>query len=86
MYFIYLKAKNVVFYLICFNPQIVNIGMDKCFFIDGPLVLSGTGKTFLYNTLMHTLRADGGVLIPVAFTGIAVDLLKGGKMVHSQFQ
>ncbi len=52
--------------------------MDK-FFIDGP---GGTGKTFLYNTLMHTIRADGGVLIHVASIGIAADLLKGNKIVQ----
>jgi hypothetical protein len=57
--------------------------LSKCFFIDGP---GGTGKTFLYNNLMHIIRADGGVIIPVASTGIAADLLKGVKTVHSQFQ
>jgi hypothetical protein len=53
------------------------------FFIDGP---AGTGKTLLYNALMHTTRADGWVLIPAALTGIAADLFKGGKMVHFLFQ
>ncbi len=56
---------------------------SKCFFIDGP---GGTGKTFLYNTLIDIIRGDCGVIIPVASTGIAGDLLKGGKTVHSQFQ
>ena len=29
---------------------------ESCYFVDGP---AGTGKTFLYNTLVHNLQAQG---------------------------
>lgn len=34
---------------------------------------------------MHILRARGDMVLPIAWTGIAATLLKGGKTVHSQF-
>nr|XP_027196773.1 uncharacterized protein LOC113791226 [Dermatophagoides pteronyssinus] len=55
---------------------------EKCFFLDGP---GGTGKTYLYNTLMHVIRGNGGVVLPVATTGVAANLLIGGKTMHSQY-
>jgi hypothetical protein len=56
---------------------------NNCFFLDGP---AGSGKTFLYNTLMSVLRGKEKVVIPVASTGIAATLLTGGKTYHSQFK
>ncbi|KAI0281749.1 PIF1-like helicase-domain-containing protein [Russula brevipes] len=55
---------------------------SSLFFIDGP---GGTGKTFLYNTLCHQIRADGGIAICVASSGIASLLLPGGRTAHSTF-
>jgi PIF1-like helicase len=55
----------------------------RVYFVDGP---GGTGKTFLYSTLMHVLRGEGKVVIPVAFTGIAAALLDGGRTSHSRFR
>ena len=55
----------------------------RCFYIDGS---GGTGKTFLYNTLVHILR---GLQIPVtcvAFSGIAATLLINGSTAHSTLQ
>ena len=50
--------------------------------VDGP---AGSGKTFLYNCLIHQLRAQQVEVLAVAFTGIASLLLSGGRTAHSQF-
>ncbi|UYV66597.1 hypothetical protein LAZ67_4002252 [Cordylochernes scorpioides] len=55
----------------------------RCFLIDGP---GGTGKTYVYNTLIHCVRAVGKIVIPLASTGIAATLLSGGQTVHSRFK
>ena len=52
------------------------------FFMDAP---GGTGKTFTITALMHKLRADGKIVVPVASTGIAAILLEGGRTSHSKF-
>ncbi|GBM65839.1 hypothetical protein AVEN_12894-1 [Araneus ventricosus] len=56
---------------------------SRLFFLDGP---AGTGKTFLYNTLLHTIRGKGHHVTPVASTGIAATLLNGGRAAHSVFK
>ncbi|KAK8809606.1 hypothetical protein WA158_000549 [Blastocystis sp. Blastoise] len=55
---------------------------NNMFFIDGP---GGTGKTFLYNTIIKSIRNNIDDVIAVAWTGIAATLLCGGKTSHSQF-
>ncbi|RLU21806.1 hypothetical protein DMN91_006182 [Ooceraea biroi] len=55
----------------------------NCFYLDGP---SGSGKTHLYKTLLSVVRGKGDTVLPVASTGIAVTLLKGGRTYHSQFK
>jgi hypothetical protein len=55
----------------------------RAFFLDGP---GGSGKSYLYNTLMCVLRGQGETLVPIAFTGQAATLLKGGRTAHSQFK
>jgi len=57
--------------------------VPRCFFIDGP---GGTGKTFIYNTICGLLRRDKIPAITVAWTGIAANLLIGGRTVHSRFK
>ncbi|XP_021965954.1 uncharacterized protein LOC110861154 [Folsomia candida] len=52
---------------------------SKCFFLDGP---GGTGKTFVYETLIASLRGEG----TVASTGIAANLLPNGRTYHSQYK
>ncbi|UYV74978.1 hypothetical protein LAZ67_12001956 [Cordylochernes scorpioides] len=54
----------------------------KCFFIDGP---GGSGKTYLYTTLMHSVRGMNQVVLLAATTGIAANLLQGGKTMHSLY-
>ena len=56
---------------------------NNCFFIDGS---GGTGKTFLYNTLVHILRGMQIKVKCIAFSGIASTLLIDGATAHSTFQ
>ncbi|XP_065322968.1 ATP-dependent DNA helicase pif1-like [Gordionus sp. m RMFG-2023] len=56
---------------------------QRCFYIDGP---GGSGKTFLYNTLMCYIRGRNQIVLPFATTGIAAILLKGGRTIHSGFK
>jgi hypothetical protein len=53
------------------------------FFLQGP---AGTGKTFLYNCLCSYLRAQGKIVLCVASSGIAAQLLPGGRTAHSRFK
>ena len=55
----------------------------KVFFIDGP---GGTGKTFLYNTLMAKVRSQSKIALGLASSGIAALLLPGGRTVHSRLK
>lgn len=56
---------------------------ERCFFLHGP---GGTGKTYVYNTLIHLVRGRGSQVITVASTGIAATLLAGGRTAHSRFK
>ena len=53
------------------------------FFIDGP---GGTGKTFLYKTLIHYFITKEKNIISMAWTGIAAILLPQGKTTHKTFR
>jgi hypothetical protein len=55
----------------------------RAFFVNG---LNSTGKTFLYNCLLSTMRAQGRVAITVASSSIAALLLDGGRTTHSRFK
>ena len=55
----------------------------KLFFLDAP---GGTGKTFLINLLLATIRSRRNVAIAVASSGIAATLIDGGKTAHSAFR
>jgi hypothetical protein len=48
---------------------------SKVLFIDGP---GGTGKTFLYNTIIHKVRSLNLTTIATASSGITAELLQGG--------
>jgi hypothetical protein len=56
---------------------------SKVVFVDGP---GGTGKTFLFNALLDSVRRTGGIALAVAASGTAALLLKGGKTAHSAFK
>ena len=53
------------------------------FFLHGP---AGTGKTFLYNCLCSHYQAQGKIVLCVAPSGIAAELLPGGGRAHSTFK
>jgi hypothetical protein len=55
----------------------------ESFFVDGP---GGTGKTFLFNAMLDSVRRSQGIAIAVAASGTATLLLKGGKTAHSAFK
>ena len=55
----------------------------ETFFVVGA---AGAGKTFLYNTLCHAIRSRSLVVLCVAYSGIAAQLLPGGKTAHSTFK
>jgi hypothetical protein len=63
--------------------QAVDQNLSECFFIDGP---GGTGKTFLYNTILAKVRSHGEIALPVASSGIAALLIDGGRTAHSRFK
>ena len=52
-------------------------------FVDAP---GGTGKTFIFNTLLAAVRAQNLVAIAVTFSGIAATLLDNGRTFHSRFK
>jgi len=47
---------------------------------------AGTGKAFLYNCLCTYPRARGNIVLCVASSGIAAQLLPGGHTAHSMFK
>ena len=55
----------------------------KVFFIDGP---GGTGKTYLENLILKTLRGDNKIALAVASSGIAALLLDKGRTTHSMLK
>jgi ATP-dependent DNA helicase PIF1 len=56
---------------------------SRIIFVDGP---GGTGKTFLFNAMLDSVRRSQGIYIAVAASGTAALLLKGGKTAHSTFK
>ena len=68
--------EHMVNYLESDNPT-----SCKTVFLDGP---GGTGKTFVENTLLHYVRGKGDIALPMASSGIAALLLKGGRTVHNR--
>ncbi|XP_026386119.1 ATP-dependent DNA helicase PIF1-like isoform X2 [Papaver somniferum] len=53
------------------------------FFVYGS---GGTGKTYLWRTIITALRAQSKIVLAVASSGIASLLLPGGRTAHSQFK
>ena len=54
----------------------------KCFFVDGP---GGTGKTYIYKSLIYKLKSENKMFVATATTGIASLLLPDGRTAHSKF-
>jgi len=55
----------------------------KLFFVYGS---GGTGKTFVWTTLLSRLRGQRKIVLVVASSGIASLLLLGSKTAHSRFK
>ncbi|EOA28676.1 hypothetical protein CARUB_v10024900mg [Capsella rubella] len=55
----------------------------KLFFLNGP---GGTGKTYVYKTIISRLRSQRKIVLPVASSGIAATLLPNGRTAHSRFK
>ena len=55
----------------------------RVFFINAP---GGYGKTFLIEALLYTVREMGRIALAVASSGIAAELLQGGRTAHSRFK
>lgn len=55
----------------------------KCFFIDGP---GGSGKTYLYRTIITSVEASNREVIATATSGVAALLLPHGRTTHSAFK
>ncbi|KAL0306164.1 UNVERIFIED_CONTAM: hypothetical protein Sradi_6033700 [Sesamum radiatum] len=58
----------------------------KCgglFFVNGS---GGTGKTYLWKTIIAKFRSQNKVVLSVASSGIAALLLPGGRTAHSRFK
>ena len=63
---------------------IENPGHQQVFFVDGP---GGTGKSFVYNTLIaHVTGVLRRGVVVVASSGIAALVLRGGQTAHSAFK
>ncbi|SAL98743.1 hypothetical protein [Absidia glauca] len=60
-----------------------DIVSSKLFFVDGP---GGTGKTYLFNSLLQRVRQDGSIALAAASSGTAALLLNGGRTAHSMFK
>ena len=77
------EKQLIVFNQIISRLESQNKTGENLFFLDGP---GGTGKTFLYNTILARVRSEGKIAISVATSGIAASLLDGGVTAHSIFR
>ena len=62
--------------------EIINLGKNGAFFIDGP---RGTGKTFLYQALFSQVRLRCLIVLATATSNLASAILPEGRTSHSQF-
>ncbi|GJZ38006.1 ATP-dependent DNA helicase PIF1-like protein, partial [Tanacetum coccineum] len=60
----------------------VETGTGGLYFVYG---YGGTGKTFLWKTLVARIRRQGDIVLNVASSGIASLLMSGGQTAHSRF-
>ena len=55
---------------------------SKMFFVDGP---GGSGKTYLFESMINYAKSINKSVLPGAYTGIAASLLPEGQTIHSRF-
>ena len=58
-------------------------GKPGFFFVSG---YGGTGKTFLWSSIIAYLRGKERIVLTVASSGVAALLLPGGRTAHSRFK
>ncbi|GJR71151.1 DNA helicase [Tanacetum coccineum] len=70
--------------------QIFNLIVNACLNNEQQLVFvyghGGTGKTFMWKTILYTLRCEQKIVLVVASSGIASLLLPAGRTAHSRFK
>ncbi|GKA47493.1 DNA helicase [Tanacetum coccineum] len=70
--------------------QIFNLIVSACLNNQQELVFvyghGGTGKTFLWKSILYTLRCERKIVLAVASSGIASLLLPAGRTAHSRFK
>ena len=54
----------------------------KIFFVDGP---GGTGKSFLFEAILHYVRGLSAIAVACSWNGLAAAILPGGRTCHSRF-
>ena len=59
------------------------MGTQELIFVYGH---GGTGKTFLWKTIINTLRSEDKIVLAVASSGIPSLLLPSGRTAHSRFK
>ena len=65
------------------NPAKLYFRGANMIFADAP---GGTGKTHTIPAICSTLRGDGKIVVTTASSGIAAQMLPGGKTCHSKFK
>ncbi|PWA91073.1 hypothetical protein CTI12_AA092750 [Artemisia annua] len=72
------------------QQKIYSVILNACFNKQQQLVFvyghGGTGKTFLWKTIINKLRSEGKIVLAVASSGIASLLLPSGRTAHSRFK
>ena len=61
----------------------VETGKGGLFFLDAP---GGTGKTFVTNLLLAKVRQQSKIALACASSGLAANLLDGGRTAHATFK
>ncbi|XP_076044688.1 uncharacterized protein LOC143027303 [Oratosquilla oratoria] len=72
----------------CYETVMARVegGRKDCnngFFLDAP---GGTGKSFVLNIILDTVRSTGKIALAVASSGIAATVLHGGRTAHNMFK
>ncbi|GLT28690.1 hypothetical protein SLA2020_036020 [Shorea laevis] len=62
--------------------QATNENRGDVFFLYG---FGGTRRTFVWKTLLASFRSKGYIVLNVALSGIAAELLPGARTAHSRF-
>ena len=60
-----------------------NVYKNNGFFLNAP---GGTGKSFVLNILLDSVRSQGKIALAVASSGIAARVLHGGRTAHNMFK